>query len=29
VTLNGVEHKEDSIQHAEFLKGAKLVFSAT
>jgi predicted alpha-1,2-mannosidase len=29
VTLNGVEHKENSIQHAELLKGAKLVFSAT
>jgi predicted alpha-1,2-mannosidase len=29
VTLNGVEHKENSILHAEFLKGARLVFSAS
>jgi predicted alpha-1,2-mannosidase len=29
VMLNGVEHHENVIQHAEFLKGARLVFSAT
>ena len=28
VTLNGVEHKENFVLHSEFLKGAKLVFSA-
>lgn len=28
VTLNGAEHKENFVLHAEFLKGAKLVFSA-
>jgi predicted alpha-1,2-mannosidase len=29
VTLNGAPHKDPTINHAEFLKGAKLVFSAT
>lgn len=29
VTLNGVEHRDSVIQHAEFLKGARLVFTAT
>ena len=29
VTLNGVEHHENTVQHAAFLKGARLVFSAT
>jgi len=29
VTLNGAEHKENSIQHAEFLKNTHLVFTAT
>lgn len=28
VTLNGVEHREDSVQHAEFVQGARLTFSA-
>jgi predicted alpha-1,2-mannosidase len=29
VTLNGLEHHDSVVQHAEFLKGARLVFSAT
>lgn len=29
VTLNGVEHHENTVQHAAFLKGARLAFSAT
>ncbi len=29
VTLNGTEHRENSVQHAAFLKDARLVFSAT
>ena len=29
VTLNGKEHRENSVQHAELLKGARLVFSTT
>jgi predicted alpha-1,2-mannosidase len=29
VTLNGVEHKEPSVQHLELVKGARLVFTAS
>jgi len=29
VTLNGAEHKGNSVLHAEFLKGARLVFTAS
>jgi predicted alpha-1,2-mannosidase len=29
VTLNGVEHKEPSVQHSELVKGARLVFTAS
>ena len=29
VTLNGVEHLENAVQHAAFLKGAHLVFTAS